>query len=241
LQRVQQADEAETARDIRITGRDIGTGIVIAAAIIIGFTRLRGRKSVRIPFQLLLVVYVGLINGDLLSQAMLVGWSQNGVPMTSAISLVALTLAAFLVPMTSRVNVYCSHICPHGAAQQLVMRKLPWQVHVPSRIHRILSAIPAVLLLWVLLVTMLWLTFSLVDIEPFDAYVWNVAGWATITIAVVGLAASLFVPMAYCRYGCPTGAVLGFLRFNARSDRLSLRDLIAVGLLTVALAIRSAT
>jgi polyferredoxin len=67
----------------------------------------------------------------------------------------------------------------------------------------------------------------LVDIEPFDAYLFPVAGWATITIALVGLAASLFVPMAYCRYGCPTGALLQFLRFNAASDRWSSRDWVA--------------
>ena len=61
---------------------------------------------------------------------------------------------------------------------------------------------------------MLSLPVSLVDIEPFDAWVFRVAGWATITVAIVGLVASLFVPMAYCRYGCPTGALLKFLQVS---------------------------
>ena len=78
------------------------------------------------------------------------------------------------------------------------------------------------------------LPFSLVDIEPFDAWVFYVAGWATITIAVIGLVASLFVPMAYCRYGCPTGAVLGYLRFHSRSDRWTRRDWVALGLVLFA-------
>ena len=225
---------AITERTIRLTRRDIGTVVVIVTAIVIGFTRLRGYKWVRIPFQVLLVVYLGAINGDLLSQAMFVGWAQNGVPLTMAVSLIMLTLAALFVPVTTRVNLYCSHICPHGAAQQLLRRRVPWQVRLPTKLKRLLALVPAALLLWVLLVAMLRLSFSLVDIEPFDAYLWEIAGWATIGIAVVGLVGSLFVPMAYCKYGCPTGAAIEFLRFNARSDRLVRRDFFAVGLLLVA-------
>jgi polyferredoxin len=100
-----------------------------------------------------------------------------------------------------------------------------------------MKLLPGVLLAWCVAVAMLHLPFSLVDIEPFDAWVWRIAGWATITIAVVGLAASLFVPMAYCRYGCPTGAMLEFLRFNAHSDRWSPRDWTALALVTFAFAV----
>ena len=60
---------------------------------------------------------------------------------------------------------------------------------------------------------------------------------ATITIAIVGLIASLLVPMAYCRYGCPTGAMLEFLRMNAKSDRWTRRDWVALGLAGLALAL----
>jgi polyferredoxin len=58
---------------------------------------------------------------------------------------------------------------------------------------------------------LLHLPFSPVDIEPFDAWLWSIAGAATIVVAVAGLVASLFVPMAYCRFGCPTGAVLDYI------------------------------
>ena len=97
--------------------------------------------------------------------------------------------------------------------------------------------IPAGLLVWSLLVALTHWPYSLVHIEPFDAYVFRVAGWATLTIAVVGLVASLFVPMAYCRYGCPTGALLEYLRRHARSDRFTRRDLLAVGCALTALAL----
>jgi hypothetical protein len=75
---------------------------------------------------------------------------------------------------------------------------------------------------------------NLASIEPFDAYLFRVAGVATISIAIVGLVVSCFVPMAYCRYGCPTGAILGFLRKHARSDRWSRRDTFALSLMLIA-------
>ena len=73
------------------------------------------------------------------------------------------------------------------------------------------------------------------DLEPFDAWVIGLAGVAAATIAIVGLVASLFVPMAYCRYGCPTGALLQFLRFHGRSDRLSIQDAAAAALTILAI------
>ena len=78
------------------------------------------------------------------------------------------------------------------------------------------------------------LPIDLAHIEPFDAYLLTSAGIATIVIAIVGLVASLFVPMAYCHYGCPTGALLEFLRGRGKSDRFCRRDVAAA--LLVALA-----
>lgn len=219
---------------LKWTSRDLGTAGVICGGLIIAFTSLRGNKVLRIGFQLVLIVYLGLINGDMLSQAMIVGWAQTGVPWSRAGGLVLLTLAAFLVPLTTRRNAYCTHLCPHGAAQQLLKNRLPFRFHLSNRLSQALRLIPAVLLMWCVVVAMAALPFSLVDIEPFDAWVFRVAGWATITIAIVGLAASLFVPMAYCRYGCPTGALLNFLRNHSRSDCWSGRDWCAVMLVVLA-------
>ena len=148
-----------------------------------------------------------------------------------------LSIAALVLPIFTRRNIYCDHLCPHGAAQQLLKRRWSRQIHVPRKAKTLLQLIPALLLAWCLLVGMTSLGLSLVDIEPFDAYVVRVAGWATIVVAVVGLIASFFVPMAYCRFGCPTGALLNYLRYNGRSDRWSIRDSVAVGYLTLAIVL----
>jgi len=66
----------------------------------------------------------------------------------------------------------------------------------------------------------------------------RVAGWATLSIAVIGLLVSLLVPMAYCRYGCPTGAVLNYVRLRGVGDRFQARDLAALALLGLAIGLR---
>jgi polyferredoxin len=213
---------------------DFGAAVTILAGLVIGLTRLRSKKTARLALRLVLIAYLGLTTGTLLSQAMVVGWAQNGIPWRSAPGLVLLSAAAFLVPLVSRRNIYCSHLCPHGAAQQLLRRRLPWRLRLGRRTARLLTLLPALLLAWCVAVPLLALPFSLIDIEPFDAWVFRVAGWATIAIAIVGLSASLFVPMAYCRYGCPTGALLNFVRRRPRSERWTPRDWLAVGLAVLA-------
>ena len=237
VHRSRQAHAAQQPYPAWASYRNMSTMLVVALGVAIGLTRLRGVRILRLVFLLLVIVQLGILNGDMLSQAMLFGWAQSGIPWQNALGLVLLTSAAFLVPMTSKHNVYCSHICPHGAAQQLLMNRLPWKIRLSARAGKVLGALPAILLAWCILVSMAGLGFSLVDIEPFDAWIFRMAGWATISVAVVGLIASLFVPMAYCRFGCPTGALLGYLRFNARSGQWSGSDWVAIVLTLLAICL----
>jgi NosR/NirI family nitrous oxide reductase transcriptional regulator len=215
--------------------RDAGTLSVLAVALVICFTRLRGHRWARIIFQLVLIGYFGFANGDLLSQAQLVGWAQSGVPWRLAPGLALLTAAAMLVPVLSKKQLYCHHICPFGAIQQLVKLRLPWQVRLGRSLNRWLAVVPVALLALVVCVALWHWPMNLASIEPFDAFVFWIAGGATIVVAIAGLVASLIVPMAYCRFGCPTGAMLTHLRRNAHSGNLSWRDYVVVLLLVVAL------
>lgn len=207
-----------------------GSLTVIGWGLLVGLTSLRGRWWARRLLQLAIVGYLGFTNGELLSQAMLVGWAQSGVPWSSATGLVVLTVAAFLVPLLTRRNVYCSHLCPHGAIQEWLRPSGRRTWHVPRGVARWLGLIRPLLLLWILAVALRHWPCSLVDIEPFDAYVWRAAGWATVSIAIAGLVASAFVPMAYCRYGCPTGAVLDYVRTHGTATQWTRRDTVALTL-----------
>src|SRR5262249_19176593 len=158
---------------------------------------------------LVLVGYVGLVNHDLLSLALFSGWAANGLALKAAPGLVLLTAAAFLVPWSTRRQLYCHQVCPHGAAQQLLLLRRRWTP--PAKIAQALEHFPAVLLGFALFALLLGWPVDLAKLEPFDAWVWRAAGVVTLLIAVVGLTASLFIPQAYCRFGCPTGALLNFI------------------------------
>jgi NosR/NirI family nitrous oxide reductase transcriptional regulator len=54
-------------------------------------------------------------------------------------------------------------------------------------------------------------------------------------VALSGLAISLWYPMAYCKFGCPTGWLLEFVRKRIGKDRFSERDWMGLGLLAIAI------
>ncbi len=221
---------AQSARKSHWTSlwRGISTLAIVGFGLIIGLSSLRGNRRIRITFQIVVIVYLGLINGDLLSMAMFAGWAQSGIPWQNALGLVVLAFSALVLPIVSRSNIYCSHLCPHGAVQQLLPRRWKMKTKMPTYALRILNWIRPGLIAWVILVTLLQLPYNLVDIEPFDAYSWRSASWPTVLVALLGIAASLRVPMAYCRFGCGTGAILQYLRRHSRSDQLTRADLLAV-------------
>ncbi len=238
--RLQASRDEIVARPVlRFGWRDVGMGVVVVLAAVMAFGRAEWRQRWKRPYQIMLVVYVGLIAGDLLAQKLLAGWARSGVPWTTAPGLVLLTVAALVVPWAARKPIYCHQICPHGAAQELISHYRParWQWTLPAGVVRGLEFLPGALLLLVLVVALLALPLDLAGLEPFAAYVVRSAGWATLAVAGVGLVASIFVPQAYCRFGCPTGALLNFVRARGTTDRFSRRDSAALALVGVAVAL----
>ena len=78
-------------------------------------------------------------------------------------------------------------------------------------------------------------TTDLASWEPFHAYLFRIASWSSLAFAFATLAVSAVLPMGYCRFGCPTGRLLDYLKRTASSDRLQVIDAVAVGLLIFAL------
>ena len=217
---------------------DAITIALVLLGIVFSFMKLSRKKWMRIGFQLVVILFLGFINGHMLSQALVVGWSTYSAPWSVAPGLVLLSIAAVTIPIVSKHQPYCHHICPFGAMQQLGKNCVKWKIKIPKRMIWLLNLIPFLLLLFVVVVATSKSTFNLASIEPFDGFGFRVAGWATILILALGMLLSLVSPMAYCRFGCPTGAMLGFLKFRADSHRLGVRDfgaaiLAATGLLVL--------
>ncbi len=241
MRRLRAADSALSMKPQPLTFRaaDYGLVVVIVAALVLAFTGTYGRKWIRRAFQILVIVYVGFLTGNLLAQSLIVGWAQSGIPWRSAPGLVLLLAAALAIPWATRKPLYCQQICPHGAAQELISRLAPkrWRITLRPDFARGLRWLPALLLGLVIAISILLLPIDLADLEPFDGYIVKSAGVATIAIAIAGFIASAFVPMAYCHYGCPTGALLEFIRSHGPADRFGRRDVAALALLALAIAL----
>lgn len=226
----------------RFTWHDGALAGVIGMAMLFSFTRLRSYTWFRRVFQIVLIGYVGFWNGQLIAQSLFAGWSKTGLAWRLAPALALLAAAALIIPWTTRRALYCSQICPHGAAQELLGRitRKKWRIH--GGLEAGLRCLPAALIALVIIVVMYQLPLDLASIEPFDAYLAvkriGAAGWAailmgaTVVIAIVGLLVSIFVPMAYCKFGCPTGLLLNFVRSHGKADHFGRRDWVA-GLLVL--------
>ncbi len=200
-----------------------GALAVILAGVVTAFTRVRGTWFGRLVLPVAVLGYLGFGAGALLSLAQCAGWCQAGVP-AGAVVLAVLTVVAFATPVTTKRNVYCSHLCAHGAAQQLLLRMAKPKGRIPSQVRGWLTVFPWALLALAILTVVAPLPIALVDLEPFDAYLPLIAGVPALVIFGASLVASVRYPMAYCRYGCPTGALLDSVRLHRASGRITWRD-----------------
>jgi NosR/NirI family transcriptional regulator, nitrous oxide reductase regulator len=240
------ADMREPTRNSgwRWQHRDTAMAMVLLGALTISFTSLRGRPWLRLGWAALLVGYVGLVQHDFLSLALLGGWAAHGSVGKIAPGLLLLAALALVVPWTTRHQLYCHHVCPHGAAQQLLGRvgarlgfrrggQLGRRPGALNAAARVLALLPGILLMIALLAVLLGWSIHLVSLEAFDAWNWSTARWSTLALAAAGLVAALFVPQPYCRFGCPTGALLRFVRAAGSADHWGRRDAAALSLLLI--------
>ena len=235
------ADDAHGTRQEQAAARDrlkaAALWCFVAGALLMTFTSLHGRPAVRTAWQLLLVGGLGLWLGQLLSLGLFAGWARHGIPWSQAGALFAFGAVALLVPWGSRRQLYCHHLCPHGAAQELLggLRRL--HVPVSGRWHAWLGKIPAISLAGAFLAALAWPRWSLGQAEPFDAWVLGVGVLIPFVLAVAGLLAAIFVPQAYCKYGCPTGALFKFVRSASATEGWGRRDAWAAGVLALGAAL----
>ena len=177
----------------------------IAAGLVIGLGRRGSGKRVRLGYAAISVA-AGLTLGWMVGQDQLIGWARHGIATSTALPLILLTAVALLVPVLGGKNVYCSRICPHGAAQTLAGQAVKRRFALPPRVHRALLRLPWLTLaaIWALAFLGSGVPFAM--FEPFE--VWSAGFYAFIPAAIltIGLVAAFFLPQAYCHYGCPTGA-----------------------------------
>jgi Na+-translocating ferredoxin:NAD+ oxidoreductase RnfG subunit len=191
----------------------------------------RGGKKSRAGFALISVA-AGLSLGWMLGQDQLINWARYSGREWPAWPMLTMTAIALLVPSLTGKNVYCAHLCPHGAAQSLMGQWTRRRWALPPRLHRAMVLVPwlTLVILWALA---WWGTsLALSAAEPFEVWSTGMVMLLPAAIFTVGLMAAIFLPQAYCHYGCPTGALLKFL--THAPGRWTRRDGMALLLVVVA-------
>ena len=222
---------------IRWTVADILTISTLVFAATLKFAGVYRRRLFRQIWLIWVVIIIGFWAGNLVSMALIAGWSAEGVAWRLAPGLAAITCVAMLGPPLTKGNPYCNHLCPHGAIQQLVRpkpRSLRYKKLTPA-LSRMMRRLPGLTLCAAYIALVLLPTIDLASWEPFHAYLFRIASWSSLAFAFATLAISAVLPMGYCRFGCPTGRLLDYLKRTATSDRLQVGDAVAVGLLVFAL------
>ncbi|MEQ8766687.1 MAG: 4Fe-4S binding protein [Planctomycetota bacterium] len=205
----------------------------IGAVAILGlFAHRMGR--LRVWFRWIAFITLAIVTGDLLALSLLAGWAEHGFPWRQAIGLVVLGAVAFGTPLLRGRSPYCADICPMGLAQSFATacaRRIPhiprWQPRPDTLAHWLPSLVPGLLLVTAGLALAWILPLDLADLEAFDAVSWPDASHIAIGLAIGGVLLSLVIPKAYCRFGCPTGALIELVRTPRNAARWRWRDTVA--------------
>lgn len=231
-----KTDEAMWLGSIRWTLTDIITIATLICAAILKYSGAYRRRALRRLWLIWVVLVVGFWAGNLVSLVLIAGWSAEGIAWRLAPGLAAITCVAMLGPPLTKGNPYCNHLCPHGAIQQLVRptkRSIRYR-KMPPRFSRLMRRLPGITLCGAYAGLVLLPTLDLASWEPFHAYLFRIASWSSLAFAFATIAISAVLPMGYCRFGCPTGRMLDYLKRTATSERVQVADFVAASLLIFA-------
>jgi NosR/NirI family transcriptional regulator, nitrous oxide reductase regulator len=197
------------------------------------------RRKWRKLYLSLVIVIVGFWSGNLLSLTLISGWAHAGIAWRLAPVLALLFVTSFVLPAVNKSNPYCNHVCPHGAIQQLVMPNRKRRTVLPHWVSSVTTWVPGLLLALAYVSMILSWGWHYANWEPFHAYRITLASAASITLAVASVLASIWMPMAYCRYGCPTGRLIDYIRRRGIGDRIAVADVVVLLLVVLAVAMRT--
>ena len=157
------------------------------------------------------VVVLGLWTGTFVSYTLFLRVFSGGVSLSAIGAFAApllMLIVALIYPLAGRSGHYCANICPFGSAQELAGKLSRRKLRITPRVLKLLSVLRN--LLWGVLMALL-LTGTCtawIDYELFTAFLYSSASvWVTV-LAALFLVLSVWVPRPYCRFVCPTGALV---------------------------------
>lgn len=157
------------------------------------------------------VVVLGLWTGTFVSYTLFLRIFAGGVSVSAIGALAApllMLIVALIYPLAGRSGHYCANICPFGSVQELAGKLSRRKLRITPRVLKLLSVLRN--LLWgVLMALLLTGTYTAwIDYELFTAFLYSSASVWVIVLAALFLVLSVWVPRPYCRFVCPTGALV---------------------------------
>lgn len=185
----------------------LGSVFVILLALLSFFYPAK-MKKLRNVLLIASILILGFWQGNFISLALLYGWFINGVPLFGKIILISLVLLGVLLPLFLNKSFYCAYVCPFGAAQEFAGKIKKKKKPLPQKVMKVLKKARMVIFYLIILLIILGLEPDITEFEPFSAFLYNAATPWVISLAVIFLVLSIFIPRAWCNYFCPTGYLL---------------------------------
>lgn len=183
----------------------VALAVTLAACIIPLFVKNKIYHTV----QLIANIFVlGFWCGQFLDYALILKYISGGLVLPAGLVAAAMLIAAFVYPLFGHPQHYCTHVCPLGAAQQLVAQVCGYKIHLSASVLKGLDWFRKIL--WAILMLLLWADCftGWMDLELFQAFQFESASTGIIIAACVFVALSAVVSRPYCRFVCPTGSLL---------------------------------
>lgn len=168
----------------------------------------RRNRYIRPVMLTLNVLVLGFWCGQFLSLSLLRGWVTNGLDPLLSLPAVAILAVTILTSFFSHKHHYCTWVCPLGSLQSLsAMLPLP-KIKVSAKVAKFMNRLR--FYAFCILMAVLWLGLggTVLDYEPFTAFMLDSALPAVSILAAMIVISSCFIPNLWCRALCPMGSLI---------------------------------
>ena len=158
-----------------------------------------------------LAVY-GIWLNQSLSLAQFINWISGSINWRYQVGGLLLLIVSGTVAIVYGRSLYCTVICPFGCAQDICNRLVKKQAKIPTAWMTCLRYTRRTVIALLLLLMWCGVPLDLSLAEPFTFFSFQAGNPYVFTVATLFLVISFFVPRAWCRFCCPTGYLLEWLR-----------------------------
>lgn len=158
------------------------------------------------------ILIFGIYLKQFISFNQIIVWLTNGFHWQTHGFLILVFALAIVLPLFTKRSFYCAWVCPFGAAQTVCGKVRKNKFKFQPATLKYLRHLREVLFMSLLVLLWLGFSFDLTLIEPFTLFVIKHANYWVIGYAILFLIVSVFISDPWCRFFCPTGYVLEWLR-----------------------------